>query len=300
MVLFSADPQFDTPFSAAFQGAAGSFSDEAARALLGEDARLLSCPRLEEVFDAVRGGRATIGVVPIESTLVGSVHVCYDLLLERELTIVGEHCMRFELALVVKPGTRFEEVRQVVSHPTLLAQCGAFLRRHPFVEPVPAHDSALAVERVVHSERPGLAAVASRHAAAIYGGEVLAAALEDEQRGYTRFLLIARPSEARVAFDGDPTDYKTSLAFAAENRSGELFECLRPFAERGITLTKIESRPLGGVDGRFHFYLDLVGRVDDEAMAGALDALELRAARVRVLGSYRRHDAPAPDATTSV
>ena len=121
--MLSADPQFDTPYAAAFQGAPGSFSEDAAIALLGEAAQLLTCPRLEEVFDAVRGGRARLGVIPIENTLVGSVHVCYDLLLERELAIVGEHCMHFDLALAVKPGTRFEQIRQIISHPTNLAQC---------------------------------------------------------------------------------------------------------------------------------------------------------------------------------
>lgn len=172
--MFSADPQFDTPYAAAYQGAPGSFSEEAAIALLGSDAELLTCPRLEEVFDAVKGGRARLGIVPIENTMVGSVHVCYDLLLERELVIVGEHRQHFDLALVVKPQTRFEEIRQVVSHPTMLAQCGAFFRRYPYLEAIPAYDSAAAVKRVVGAETAIQAAIAPRRAAAIYGGEVMA------------------------------------------------------------------------------------------------------------------------------
>jgi prephenate dehydratase len=292
--MLSADPQFDTPYAAAFQGALGSFSEDAAIALLGETSQLLSCPRLEEVFDAVHGGRARLGVVPIENTLVGSVHVCYDLLLERELAIVGEHCMHFDLALVVKPGTRLEQIRQVISHPTNLAQCGQFLRRNPFVEPVPTYDWAAAVERVVRGAHDDRAVIASRRAASVYGAETIAVSLEDDPESYTRFLVIARPTEARLSFDGAPEDYKTSLAFAAEHRPGALLECLKPFADRGITLVKIESRPLGDTGGSFHFYLDLVGRIDDERMAGALDALESSASKVRVLGSYRRHGAPAP------
>jgi prephenate dehydratase len=294
----SADPQFDTPFAAAFQGAPGALSEDAARALLGDGEQFLSCPRLEEVFDAVRGGRARLGVVPIETTLAGSVHVCYDLLLERELSIVGEVCTDFELALVVKPGTRFEHVRHVTSHPTLLALCGGFFRRNPFAEAVPTYDSALAVERVVASTRDDMAAITPPRAAAVYGAEIVEDALEERPRGFARFLVIARPSEARLAFDGDFDAYKTSVAFAAVDRPGALVACLQAFAERGISLVKIESRPLGAVADGYHFYLDIAGRIDDERMTAALDALEAKASKVRVLGCYRRHE-PAERAVTS-
>jgi prephenate dehydratase len=290
------DPQFDTPYAAAFQGAAGSFGEGAAEELLGGGARLLACRRLEDVFDAVRGGRARLGVVPIENRLAGSVHVCYDLLLERDLAIVGEHRVRVELALVVRPGTPFERVRQVLSHPALLAQCGELFRMHPLLEPVPVYDPALGVERVVASPLGDQAAIASRRAADVYGGEVIAERVEDGAESHTRFLLIARPTEARLAFDGDPEDFKTSLAFAAENRPGALCECLGHFADRGVTLTRIESRPLGLDDGGYHFYVDVVGRIDDERVAGALEALEASASRVRVLGCYRRHEVPSGDA----
>lgn len=289
----SEDRQFDAPYAAAFQGAHGALSEDAARDLLGDaDEPLLSCPRLEEVFDAVRGGRARFGVVPIENQLAGSVHVCYDLLLERELAIVGERSRTFSLALVVKPGTPFERVRLALSHPVLLALCAGFFRANPFVEPRPAFDSALAVERVVGSERDDLAAIATPRAALVHGGEVLDGALEGDPGGTARFLQIARPSEARLAFDGPFDAYKTSVAFAAENEPGALCACLGGFAERGISLAKIESRPLGGADGGFHFYLDVLGRVDDERMAAALDELEAHASKVRVLGCYRRHEPP--------
>jgi prephenate dehydratase len=282
--MLSADPQFDTPFAAAFQGAPGSFSEDAALALLGSDAQLLTCPRLEEVFDAVRGGRARLGVVPIEN-----VSVCYDLLLDRELSIVGEHCMHFDLALVVKPGTAFDRIRKVLSHPMLLGQCGGFFRRNPFVEPLPAHDSALAVERVVHSERDDLAAIASRRAAEVYGGQVIATSIEEDPTSFTRFLKIARPSESRLSFDGDADEYKTSIVFTTNGLASALHECLGPFARADADVAKIESRPLADAAGGSAYYLDVVGRIDDERMATALDALEASASKVRVLGCYRRH-----------
>ena len=283
----------DLPFDAAYQGAPGAFSEDAALAVLGREegreARLLPCARFEEVFDAVGVGRARLGVVPIENTLAGSVHACYDLLLERDLIIVDEVVRRISHTLIGAPGAALEDVRRVLSHPVALAQCERFFRRNPQIEAVPVYDTAGAVERVVRSGSLGDAAIASRRAAEVYGGMVLAEALEDHPENFTRFLVIAKPDGDRPPDRGARAGYKTSLVFTVANRPGALYECLRPFAERGIDLAKIESRPRRGAPFEYMFYIDLVGRVDDGPVAEALRALGSFTTSVRVLGSYPRH-----------
>jgi prephenate dehydratase len=280
-------------YDAAYQGAPGAFSEDAAIEALGGQGRLLSCQRFEEVFDAVCDGRARRGIVPIENTLAGSIHACYDLLVERDLVIVGEVIRRISHALIARPGTSIEGIRRVLSHPVALAQCENFFRRHPLVEAVPVYDTAGAVERVLRTGAPEEAAIAGRRAAEVYGGVVLADALEDHPENFTRFLAIAGLADAGVLADRAPAGYKTSLVFTVANRPGALYECLRHFAERAIDLTKIESRPRRGAPFEYMFYIDLAGHVDDVSVAAALVALE-RDASVRVLGSYPRHATQFP------
>ena len=286
-------------YDAAYQGAPGAFSEDAAIEALGGQGRLLPCQRFEEVFDAVCDGRARQGIVPIENTLAGSIHACYDLLVERDLVIVGEVIRRISHALIASPGTSIEAVRRVLSHPVALAQCEGFFRQHPLVEAVPVYDTAGAVERVVRTGSPEEAASAGRRAAEVYGGVVLAEALEDHPENFTRFLAIARQSGAAdfatgPLAGGEKAGRKTSLVFTVANRPGALFGCLRHFAEREIDLTKIESRPRRGAPFEYVFYLDLAAQVSDPAVVAALEALGRDASSVRVLGSYPRHAAQFP------
>lgn len=273
---------------AAYQGAAGAFSEEAALRLIGQDARLLPCERFEQVFDAVERERARHAVVPVENTLAGSVHACYDLLAQRKLTIVGETVLHISHTLIAAPGVALGDVRKALSHPVALAQCEEFFRRHPMIEPVSVYDTAGAVEKVVCGEMQNAAAIASRRAAGVYGGTVLAEAIQDHKENYTRFLLLARAGEHPAPGMEHASDYKTTLLIKLPNSLGALFESLRPFAERRIDLAKIESRPLRGSPFEYLFYLDLLGSASDEKVREALDELRIRARSVRVLGSYPR------------
>jgi prephenate dehydratase len=267
----------------------------AALELVGDAARLLPCRRFEEVFDAVGSGRARVGVVPVENTLAGSVHACVDLLVERDLVVVGETVLRISHALIAAPGAALDYIRRVLSHPVALAQCEDFFRRHPGIEAVPVYDTAGAVEGVLRSGSTAEAAIAGRRAAEVYGGIVLAEGLEDHPENFTRFLAVVGASDAEVSRDHGPAPagYKTSIAFAVPNRPGALHGCLRHFAERGIDLTKIESRPRRGAPFEYVFYADLAGSAREAAVAEALDALRAEAFWVRVLGSYPRHAGPA-------
>jgi len=281
-------------YDAAYQGAPGAFSEEAALAILGGGARLLPCRRFEEVFDAVRGGRSRFGVVPIENTLAGSVVATYDLLAGRELAIVGETVRHIRHALIAAPGATPDGLRRVHSHPVALAQCEGFFRRNPGIEAVAVYDTAGAVEQVVSAGDPSHGAIAGRRAADVYGGVVLEDGIQDDEENYTRFLVIARPGDEPPGLGGEAAGDKTSLVVTISNAPGRLYECLRHFAERGIDLSKIESRPLRGRPFEYAFYIDLLGRAGDAAVAEALAALGPSALSVRVLGSYPRRVTEPP------
>jgi prephenate dehydratase len=277
-----------TVYDAAYQGTRGSNSEDACIDLLSPAARLLPRTTLEDVFNAVMRGEARYGVVPVENTLAGSIHRCYDLLFEHDVKIIGETVRHILFALIAPPGVPLSAVRKALSHPVALAQCETFFRQHPQIQPVPVYDTAGAVEIVMNEASHDSAAVATRRAAAVYGGEVLAEAIQDHMENYTRFLLIT-PSGSPAPVLPANAEYKTTIVFSVGNAPGALYHSLRPFAQRRIDLAKIESRPLRGSPFEYLFYLDLIGRVDSAPVSDALDELRGQAKSVRVLGTYPRY-----------
>jgi len=275
-------------YDAAYQGTLGANSEDAAIDLLSPAAKLLPRTTLEDVFNAVSQGEARHGVVPVENTLAGSIHACYDLLFSHDLRIVGETVRHIMFALIAPPGVALNEVRKALSHPVALAQCETFFQQHPDIQPVPVYDTAGAVETVINQGLRDSAAVATRRAADVYGGVILAEAIQDHLENYTRFLLIT-PSAAAEPPSNSASEYKTTIVFSVGNVPGALYHALRPFAERRIDLAKIESRPLRGSPFEYLFYLDLIGWADSTPISDALAELRAQAKSVRVLGIYPRH-----------
>ena len=275
-------------YDAAYQGTRGSNSEDACIDLLSAAAKLLPRTTLEDVFDSVTRGEARYGVVPVENTLAGSIHRCYDLLFEHDLKIVGETVRHILFALIAPPGVTLAEVRKALSHPVALAQCEKFFRQHPQIQPVSVYDTAGAVEIVINQQARDSAAVATRRAAEVYGGTVLAEAIQDHLENYTRFLLITGSASVEPKIQSGP-DYKTTIVFSVGNAPGALYHSLRPFAERSIDLAKIESRPLRGSPFEYLFYLDLIGRADSTPISDALEELRAHAKSVRVLGTYPKY-----------
>ncbi len=277
-------PQYD----AAFQGSRGAFSEIASWEMLGRTATLLPCPRMEEVFSAVHSGTARYGVVPVENTLAGSVMLHIDLLIQHDLFVIGETVCRIEHAVIGAPGVQLKDVRQVMSHPVALEQCEGFFRNHPEIHAVPEYDTAGAVDKVIKENRRDSAAIAGRRTAELFGGVILADNIQDHSENFTRFLLVS--PEVRGA--DDSVRNKTTIVLKLANTPGSLFHSLRPFAERGIDLTKIESRPIKGSPFEYLFYIDLVS--EPGKVAVVLEAVrELRniSASLRVLGTYPKSDA---------
>ena len=263
----------------AIQGELGSFSHEAAEAMLPA-ARVVPCARSIEVFERLQRGSVGGAVIPIENSLAGSVAEHFDLLLSRNVHIVSEFRLRIVHNLIALPGTRMRDVRRVFSHPVALDQCRDLFAKNRKLEAVPFYDTAGSVKHVVGTRLRDAAAIASRRAAEVYQGEILKAGIEDDKRNFTRFFLIRRgkPRAARNAG-------KTSLAFGLKNVPGALFKALSVFALRDISLSKIESRPMRGRPWEYVFFVDLL-RGDDEAARNALRHLGEIAELVKVLGIY--------------
>lgn len=274
----------------AFQGEAGAFSQQAIRQLFGDAVEPLPRQRFDQVFEAVRAGEAAGAVIPIENTLHGSVHENYDHLLNFGFQIAAETNVRIIHNLIAVPGVTFKHLRRVYSHPVALNQCLEFFAKHPTIERAPYYDTAGSVKMILEEKTPDAGAIASELAAEIYGGRVLRRSIEDDRRNFTRFFLLEQSGarrRLRTANTGSG-EYKTSLVFTTRNLPGALFRAISAFALRDLNLTKIESRPLRGRPWEYLFYLDLVGRVDEEHVRKALGHLEETADFLRVLGSYPR------------
>jgi prephenate dehydratase len=267
----------------AFLGPAGTFSEEALLSLGLEDVEDVPCISIEEVFEAVERGQADAGIVPIENSVEGSVNATLDsLAFETSLEIQREVVIDVHHALITAPGAELGDVRTVVSHPQATGQCRRWLARNlPGRTIVAANSTAEAVQRAV--AEPTIAAVGTRLAAQLHGGEVREPAIEDYAGNQTRFVLIGRGLHGRTGKD------KTSLAlFLKADKPGALLMILSEFAYGEVNLTKIQSRPTKRALGEYMFFVDLEGHVDDQNVKTALDCLRLKLREVKVLGSYPR------------
>ena len=265
----------------AIQGELGSFSHEAALKFFPQ-ATILACALSSEVFSAVAEGRVDAAAIPIENSLAGSVVEHYDLLLTHDVSVERELLLRIRHNLIAVPGSSLDQILRVYSHPVALAQCRRFLEQHPQIEAIPFYDTAGSVKQLVELRDRSSAGIASALAAIDYGGEILAADIEDNPENYTRFFLIRRRSQV-VA---DPHADKVSLAFTVENRPGTLVAALQVFAGQGTNLTKLESRPVHGQPWQYVFYADYQLSTATSANA-ALKLLADHCSMVKELGRYR-------------
>ena len=264
----------------AFQGERGAFSEEAAIKLLGENITLVPRLTFEAAFRAIFEGLADYTLAPIENSLAGSVHRSFDLLVDSNLSIIGEEIIPIVHNLIGPPGARFDQVRVVESHPVALAQCENFFIEHPRLKRIATEDTAGSVRQVMLANDPTRAAIAGERAAKIYGGLILREHLEDNMENYTRFWLLS-PSHT----EPEGAD-KLSLVFQLNHRPGALLHALEPFARRGINLMKIESRPVHGKPWQYRFYLDLHASRSNPESGAALGELEKEVVDLRILGSY--------------
>lgn len=270
----------------AFLGEPGTFSEEAARELLGETFESVSRPNFDALFKAIDEGAADYILTPLENSLVGSVHRCYDLLLESSLVIRAEIILPISHFLIGCKKASLESIKTVESHPVALAQCERFFAEYSHLKRIATNETAGSVKRVIESGDTSRAAIGSKRAANIYGGVILKKHLEDQVENYTRFVLLS--SNTEISGEGN----KISLVVRLAHQPGALHEALRPFVRRGIDLLKIESRPIKDRPWQYNFYLDIKAPSNESELRGALEEIREQAEEVRYLGRYSTVEIP--------
>ena len=278
-------PRTTTSPRVAFQGERGAFSEEAVLGFFA-DPIAVAMPSWRDVFEGVRDGSVDSGVIAIENSLGGSIRETYDLLYEFDLAILGEVTVAVRLALMALPGQRIEDIERVYSHPQGIAQADDFLRTRSW-SVMTAYNTAGSAKMIRDRAEMGAAALASARVAGLYGLSILAENVQTGDENRTRFAVLARDGLAPGwAKDTRPRPPKTTLVFATRNEPGSLYRCLGAFAERGINLSRLESRPSRATRWEYVFWADLDAAADDPACVAGLEALRGHAAMVRVLGSY--------------
>jgi prephenate dehydratase len=278
-----------------FLGPAGTFSEEALLAS-SERERIepVGLASIYETVMALRRGEVDFSIVPIENSLEGSITVTLDLLAEeaQDTQIVGEAMLRVRHSLIGSASVGLEEIETVLSHPQVPGQCTAFLREElPHAQVLAAGSTAEAVREIARRGDRSVGALGTTLAAEIYGASILREGVEDRHDNETRFVWLARSSEAqapplRAVGDAGP---KSSVVFwgPGADHAGWLVRCLDEFARREINLTRIESRPRRLGMGDYMFFADLAAGRDEQPVQDALAGLGERCDHVRVLGSYR-------------
>jgi chorismate mutase/prephenate dehydratase len=266
----------------AYLGPEGTFSEQAVRKHFGGAVRAEPVASIDEVFRRCESGAAQFAVVPAENSTEGAVGRTLDLLLVTPLRICGEIELRVQQNLMAAGGAALAGVTRVYSHAQSLAQCAGWLNQNlPAAERVPVASNAEGARRA--AAEPGAAAIAGEAAAARFGLQLLARAIEDDASNTTRFLVLGN-------LDAGPTGRdRTSLVMSAENRPGAVHALLTPLAANRVSMTRIESRPSRAMRSalwEYVFFIDVEGHQKDERVAAALAELRRNAPFLKVLGSY--------------
>ncbi len=276
--IMSACLALEQPLKVAYLGPEGTFTQAAALKHFGHSIRTVPLVSISDVFREVESGAAQYGVVPVENSTEGVINHTLDMFISSPLVICGEVSLRIHHHLLSLE-TELAAVKRVYSHQQSLAQCRLWLDRHlPNAEQVTVGSNAEAA-RLARSE-PGAASIAGEMAAELYQLQGLAKNIEDEPDNTTRFLVIGRQ---RALPSGDD---KTTLLCATRNVAGGLNTLLRPLADHGISMSRIESRPSRQGNWDYVFFIDIDGHQDEPRVAEALAALRDQARMLKILGSY--------------
>lgn len=276
--IMSACLAVEQPLRVAFLGPEGTFSQEAALKHFGHGVNAQPQLSVADVFREVETGRCQYGVVPVENSTEGSVTFTLDIFIASHAKICGEVELRIRLHLLSK-GQKLDSIKRVYGHQQALAQCRSWLETHlRGIEQIPVSSNGEAAQRA--AAQPDAAAVASESAAEIYGLNCLAVDVEDSATNTTRFFVVSNH------YPGPSGQDKTSLLLTTGNQPGALYRMLAPFANNGISMSRIQSRPSQRGNWDYVFFVDIEGHVADATVAKAVQDLGRVAAMVKILGAY--------------
>ncbi len=281
--IMSAAIALEKPLLIAYLGPEASNTHAAALKKFGASVDYHAMPTVSDIFTAVERGETDYAVIPIENSTEGSVREALDSFVESDLKIVAQIYLEISHALI--SNSPLEQITKVYSKDQALAQCRHWLQRHlVHAQLVDASSTSRAVQMA--KEEPGTAAIAGELAAEFYGVPVVERNIQDKADNTTRFFVLGRKPSGSAGEGKDMTSLLVSLGDEAASHSGALLKMLMPLAERGINLSKVESRPSKKRPWDYYFFLDVTGHHDDKNMKAAISELKKFCPMVKWLGSY--------------
>lgn len=264
----------------ACQGIEGANSQEACEKLV-KRGNIMYVKTFSAVFEAIDSGFCDYGVLPIENNINGSVRAVYDLIREKNFSIVRSTRLNIRHALMGLPGTKLSDIKTIISHEQALGQCSAFIHSlGDGVHTAAYANTAVAARDVSLGQDKSVASISSPVCAKLYGLEILKSDIQDSDNNYTRFILVSKKPAIYAGAD------RMSLIVSCENRAGALEEILSLFSARGVNMTKLESIPVPGRDFEFRFYMDLDANVHAPGVTAMLCDLEKHVEDFTFLGNY--------------
>lgn len=281
--ILSSSRALQKPQNVAYLGPEGTFSYFAGLEYLGRSANFHPTRDITQIFEDVTSGDCDLGVVPLENSLQGTVGVSFDLFLKHDVVIEAELYSRISHTLLSNAGS-FANIDKIYSHPQPLAQCGSWLRTNlPDAMLIPVESTAAAASRA--AQEPRSAAIGHASLASMYGLDILARRIEDQQGNWTRFVIIA-PSSGKYQHKSRFGADKSSILFTLPDKPGSLATALDLLARNGVNMRKLESRPLRDQPWRYVFFADVESDLKQENHADLLRELALYCTSFRILGSY--------------
>lgn len=262
----------------ACQGVEGAYSAVTAKEIF-PDSDVVFYKQFEDVFEAVNRGDAQYGVIPVENSTAGSVHESYDLIMKYRFYVVGAYDLKIEHCLCTRQDISYEDITDVYSHPQALSQCNNFLKSFDFTG-INFSNTAAAAKYVCESDKKNVAAICSEKAAKKYGLKVLKRNIQNNNNNKTRFIVISK--ELVIPDDAD----KISMIFTVAHKTGSLYRVLGRFSMAGLSLTKLESRPIENSDFSYYFYVDVMGNVRDGKTLDLICALSDELPEFEFLGNF--------------
>ncbi|HIT89271.1 MAG TPA: prephenate dehydratase, partial [Candidatus Merdenecus merdavium] len=263
-----------------FQGMKGAYSYTAMHTFFGEKVNSRHVETFRDAMECLKKGDATYAVLPIENSSAGIVNDIFDLLAEYDNYIVGEVIVPVRHVLLGVKGANISDIKKVYSHPQALMQCKNFLDEHREWEKIPYLNTAVAAAMISQEQDKTKAAIASEMAGECYDLDVIADEIYYSENNSTRFIIVTN----QKIFLKDAS--RISICFEGIHKAGSLYNLLSHLIYNGLSMTKIESRPIEGKDFEYHFFIDIEGNLEDSSVLNALSGLSYEAKNLKILGNY--------------
>ncbi len=277
--IMSGALKLENSLRVSYLGPAGSFTHQAALNKFGHSVELCAADSIAAVFKDIEAKRSDYGCVPVENSTEGAVTHTLDTLVNTNLSICAELNLPVHHYLMSRDP--FNKIKRVYSHIQVFGQCREYLQKNlSGVDIIETASTAKAAS--LAAEEDGSAALAGKIAAELFGLNILAENVEDFSNNTTRFLILG---EQKTQITGDD---KTSICFAIKDKIGALYDCIKPFKDMGITMTKVESRPMKNANWEYCFFIDVLGHRDDKIIQEAFAQLEKSCSFFKILGSYSK------------